>query len=114
MAMFGGVPKPIPPPEPRRIASGVTLVTPLSRRGSGPGLIILVPDIASGVSIENGVPSPLMKWAEEGYCVVEVLENAWQSGPDPVVAAVEAIQRCESCDPSCTVGLVCEYRIPLV
>jgi carboxymethylenebutenolidase len=60
-------PKPVPPPELRQIALGMTLATPLSRRGIGPGLLLLVHNIASRLSVKDGIPSPLMKWAEEGF-----------------------------------------------
>jgi carboxymethylenebutenolidase len=60
--------------QPERINDNATLVKPLTRRGYGPGMIILVPDDQreSPIEIENGIPSLRMKWAEEGYCVVEV------------------------------------------
>ena len=66
-----------------QLASNVTLQPPLSRHGSGPGLILVVP--ASPTPAEGWKapldPSPLLKWAEEGYCVLQVIvsdaEGAW-------------------------------------
>ena len=47
------------------------LQPPLSRRGRGPGLILLLdPYHGSPKTLD---PPPLQKWAEEGYAVAQVL-----------------------------------------
>ncbi|CAK7203040.1 hypothetical protein SEUCBS139899_005769 [Sporothrix eucalyptigena] len=66
-------PKPLPQPQLREIRNGLFVLPPLSRRGHGPGVIILAPDSPALTRIDDaGVPSPMMKWAEEGYAVAEI------------------------------------------
>ncbi|KAF8590692.1 hypothetical protein K439DRAFT_1381726 [Ramaria rubella] len=56
----------------------VVLQPPLSRRGHGPGLIIFLPALEPKSLDETGPhkksldPSPVQKWAEEGFAVVGV------------------------------------------
>ena len=80
MADADQTPLPLPATSLTRLAPGVILSQPLSRKGSGPGLIVLVSQSGAtndtSLRIENGVPSPLMKWGEESYTVVELLEEA--------------------------------------
>jgi carboxymethylenebutenolidase len=62
--------------KPERLSENVTLQTPLSRLGNGPGLILLVSkDYNSRLSTDITKtldPEPQQKWAEEGFAVVEV------------------------------------------
>ncbi|CAO2653059.1 Nn.00g024700.m01.CDS01 [Neocucurbitaria sp. VM-36] len=76
---YGDITQPapaLPQPQLQELRKGVAQLLPLSRRGYGPGLIILVPDHTKQLSIDDGVPSPLVKWAEEGYVVVEIQSSA--------------------------------------
>ncbi|KAH9206716.1 hypothetical protein DL95DRAFT_528294 [Leptodontidium sp. 2 PMI_412] len=108
--MYGDITKPAPPlpqPQLKQIRKGLSLLLPLSRRGSGPGLIILVPDHDKQLSIEAGIPSPLMKWAEEGYIVVEIQSSALVgSGENILGEAVNALKACERCDQKERIGVV--------
>lgn len=68
-------------------------------------MIIVVPgSTQSNLSIIDGVPSPLIKWAEESYTVVEIQESALSS--DILQRAIKAIFESESCVPKEKVGLV--------
>jgi carboxymethylenebutenolidase len=68
-------------------------------------MIIVVPDSTqSNLSIIDGVPSPLIKWAEESYTVVEIQESALSS--DILQRAIRAIFESESCVPKEKVSLV--------
>ena len=60
-------------PQPLDISPNLKLQTPLSRRGKGPGLVLVV-DYKSVVERQEGIldPPPLQKWAEEGFAVVQV------------------------------------------
>lgn len=62
--------------KPVRLSENVTLQTPLSRLGKGPGLILLVSkdyNSRSSADITKTLdPEPQQKWAEEGFAVVEV------------------------------------------
>lgn len=94
------------------VAQGITLLQPLSRRGFGPGIVVLVPE--SGTSgdsclrIDEGVPSPLMKWGEEGYVVVEITEAALAASPDALALALRELERNDATAPKNVVGLVGE------
>ncbi|KAL2825777.1 LEA domain protein [Aspergillus cavernicola] len=99
---------PLPTPRLTQLAPGISLLRPLSRRGHGPGLIVIgscsPPD---DTEIENGVPSHRMKWAEEGYTVVEILTQAVSEGQeDPIGLALSSLASCDSCEPKTKVGLV--------
>lgn len=112
-------PKPVPPQKPEEIAQGITLLRPLSRKGHGPGLIILAPPPAqdnnnpttSSKEIQNGIPSLRMKWAEEGYCVAQIQPHACSSSSSSsssvLQIAVQALQACAECEPKEKMGIVC-------
>jgi carboxymethylenebutenolidase len=109
MGMFNDITKPAPP-LPRitakEIHPDIKLLHPLTRRGSGPGLIILLPSKGDFLSINEGVPSLPIKWAEEGYTVVGVSDFG-----DDVKAtlktALNALEACHECMPKEKIGLVC-------
>ncbi|RAK71443.1 LEA domain protein [Aspergillus fijiensis CBS 313.89] len=82
-----------------RLGPGISFLLPLSRRGHGPGLILLVPNTDHSLDIIDGVPSPLIKWAEEGYSVVEVQEQALAGGGhDAFTIALDALVASKDCD----------------
>ncbi|KAI1921718.1 hypothetical protein LOZ58_004215 [Ophidiomyces ophidiicola] len=64
---------PLPSATATVLSTGITLQPPLSRRGHGPGLIVVVP---GGFEFaENQMtldPAPQQKWAEEGYAVAQI------------------------------------------
>lgn len=108
--MFNDITKP-PPPLPAtqstEIEPGLSIVLPLSRRGHGPGLIVLVPDTEQSLAIVDGVPSQLIKWAEEGYTVVEIQRRALMAGArEALTKATQVLENCEKCDPKDKVGLI--------
>ena len=85
---------------------------PLTRRGHGPGLIIITPDSTDPLAIVEGVPSFLIKWAEEGYTVVEIQASAVSGGAaDLLKAAVDALKSCDSCTPADKIGLICKSSL---
>lgn len=60
-------------PPPQQIAPHLTLQAPLSRRGRGPGLVLVLDHYARVKKSEKHLdPPPLTKWAEEGFAVVQV------------------------------------------
>lgn len=100
-------PSQLPSTELTEVMPGVSLLRPLSRRGTGPGIILLTPDYADPLAITEGVPSPLVKWAEEGYAVVEIQARALQTGKGHLIrCAIEQLEGCEKCEPKDKVGLV--------
>lgn len=108
--MFNDISKPAPPlpsPELTEVMPGVSLLRPLSRLGTGPGMIILTHDYKDSLAIKAGVPSPLVKWAEEGYAVVEIQATALSSDKRHAIkSALEALKDCDKCQPKNKVGLV--------
>lgn len=108
--MFNDISKPPPPlpsPELTEVMPGVSLLRPLSRLGTGPGIIILTHNYEDPLAIIEGVPSPLVKWAEEGYAVVEIQARALRTGAGHIIkAAVEALRDCDKCEPKDKIGLV--------
>lgn len=124
-AYGSGPPKPVPPQQPEEIAEGITLLRPLSRKGHGPGLIILAPPSppsppspqdnnnppTSSKEIQNGIPSLRMKWAEEGFCVAQIQPHASSSSSSSsssvLQIAVQALQACAECEPKEKMGIIC-------
>ncbi|KAL7922543.1 hypothetical protein ACQKWADRAFT_292746 [Trichoderma austrokoningii] len=67
---------PLPSAPAVRIGPSSVLQPPLSRRGSGPGLVVVLPN-STPAGTRTGTekpldPEPLQKWAEEGFAVVAV------------------------------------------
>ncbi|PYH80561.1 LEA domain protein [Aspergillus uvarum CBS 121591] len=93
-------PAPLPSINLTRLGPGFSFLLLLSRRGQGPGLILLVPNTDHSLDIIDGVPSPLIKWAEEGYSVVELQEQALAgvSGHDAFTIALDALAASKDCD----------------
>ncbi|CEI61264.1 hypothetical protein FVEN_g6012 [Fusarium venenatum] len=100
-------PKPLPTAQLKAVRSGVSLLPPLSRRGHGPGLVVLTPTSEDLLKIEDGVPSVLIKWAEEGYTVVQIDASAFEDGNsvDILRDALETMRQCDKYDEG-NIGLV--------
>lgn len=105
-------PKPLPTPQLKAVRPGVSLLPPLSRRGHGPGLVVLAPSSGDLLKIEDGVPSVLIKWAEEGYTVVQIDASAFKEGDskDVLREALETMQQCDKYDEG-NIGLVSKARM---
>ncbi|KAF8165100.1 hypothetical protein B0H34DRAFT_687780 [Crassisporium funariophilum] len=71
------------------------LQPPLSRRGTGPGIIIFLPSLDSAPT-KSLDPDPLNKWAEEGFAVVAV--TASDNIPQALSHAVGALQALKEVD----------------
>lgn len=107
----------IPDAKPVEISPHLTLQPPLSRRGRGPGLILVLDHYALLQKSEANLdPPPLQKWAEEGYAVAQVLVPG---KPDefPLSQAVEELKKLEGCEGE-GFGLICmtlflHYILPL-
>ena len=59
--------------------------------------------------VDGNVPSPLMKWAEEGYAVVQLDERAFRDASSSEVVVREAaglLDACAKCEPKGKIGLV--------
>lgn len=104
-------PPPLPQPKPQELGPGLRLLPPLSRLGRGPGLLLLVADSTSSLTIDNGVPGLLIKWAEEGFAVVEIQAKAIAEHDDVFKRAIEGLKQCAECDFNGKVGIVGESSI---
>ncbi|CAJ0544607.1 Ff.00g037010.m01.CDS01 [Fusarium sp. VM40] len=100
-------PKPLPAPELKVVRPGISLLPPLSRRGHGPGLVVLTPASGDVLEIKDGVPSVLVKWAEEGYTVVQIESSVFDgiSSQSVIAEALEALTQCDKCNEG-RIGLV--------
>lgn len=62
------------------LSENAVLQPPLTRRGTGPGMIAFIPaesDVKPRTMGEKPVdPEPVMKWAEEGFAVVGVTTSS--------------------------------------
>ena len=104
-------PAPLPSAKLQVLKPGVSLQPPLTRLGSGPGLILFTTDdiYDEEVTQRDDAPTAVLKWAEEGYTVVQISAAAVGKSKieDLLTEAVKAIERCEACQPKDKVGLVC-------
>ncbi|KAF2132559.1 NTF2-like protein [Dothidotthia symphoricarpi CBS 119687] len=95
---------PAPPtphyPPPISISPSLTLQPPLTRRGHGPGLILILDYYAHIEKSERHLdPPPLQKWAEEGFCVVQILVpgKTEDGGEFPLQRAIDVLGSCGEC-----------------
>ncbi|ODH45814.1 hypothetical protein GX48_08100 [Paracoccidioides brasiliensis] len=112
------VPVPLPSAPPKHLGPNITLQPPLSRRGHGPGLLLVLPDgMVADKTKQTLDPPPLQKWAEEGYAVVEVRapatasEHGSGSGSGYSVLSalregLEALRGLDECDVKDKFGLI--------
>lgn len=104
-------PAPLPSAKLQVLKPGISLQPPLTRLGSGPGLIILTSDeiYDERVAQRDDAPTAVLKWAEEGYTVVQVSAAAVGSSDIKTVfeEALKALEQCDSCQPKDKIGLVC-------
>ena len=103
---------PLPSAKPLTISLKVTIQPPLTRRGNGPGLILLVP---SGLDL-NGHdktldPPPLQKWAEEGYAVAQITlaEGDGDKFHTHLKQAIDGLAELKECDSTEKMGLICMH-----
>lgn len=99
------------------ISPVLTVQPPLSRRGHGPGLILLV-DGSLDLSKHDKTldPPPLQKWAEEGYAVAQLVlrEPGSHVGAPDLRKVVAALASLPACDQSEKLGVVGEPPSPRV
>ncbi|KAH8733006.1 hypothetical protein GQ44DRAFT_745239 [Phaeosphaeriaceae sp. PMI808] len=104
-------------PGPQQISPHITLQPPLSRRGTGPGLILVLDHYALTEQSEKHLdPPPLQKWAEEGFAVVQLLVpgNPEEGGEFPLKRVLDVLKGCEGCEFEKGVGLISYLsRIPM-
>jgi carboxymethylenebutenolidase len=103
-------PAPLPSAKLQILKTGLSLQSPLTRLGYGPGLILLTTKETydEQVTQRDDAPTAVLKWAEEGYTVVQIYAAAVEPSEIEAVLteAVEALERCGACQPKDKVGLI--------
>ena len=111
-------PVPLPDAALIRITADIVLQPPLSRRGTGPGIIIFLPDPANLVLADQSTakpldPDPITKWAEEGFAVVAISGTSSDqvaSAAQALKEALEALQAIEQVDIKEKFAVIGEYH----
>ncbi|OHW93606.1 carboxymethylenebutenolidase [Colletotrichum incanum] len=88
--------------------AAITIQPPLSRRGHGPGLLILV---EQGINLSKHDkildPPPAQKWAEEGYAVAQLIVTPGANDvADQVSSAINSLRELDSCDDKERFGVI--------
>ncbi|KAE9365592.1 hypothetical protein N431DRAFT_353906 [Stipitochalara longipes BDJ] len=100
--------------KPVRLSDNITLQTPLSRFGKGPGIILLISkDYTSRASTDISKtldPEPQQKWAEEGFAVVEVKYDA-ETIEEDFRTGIAALKKLPESAAYSTVGVIV-YELP--
>lgn len=80
------------------LSEGLILQPPLSRRGSGPGLLIILPpsdEITPSTKIVRPLdPDPVTKWAEEGFAVVSAVSSDLLDVNQTIEQALDGLDAC--------------------
>jgi carboxymethylenebutenolidase len=98
----------------KELAPEVSLLPPLDRKGYGPGLIVVLPKGVpsykeGGTLCTDGIPPPLLKWSEEGFVVLQILEIAFKQGgttEELLNLARLGLKECPECQEEDGIGLV--------
>lgn len=105
----------LPNAPPVEVAPGITVQPPLSRRGTGPPLVVLVDGgVDLGRHEKTVDPPPLLKWAEEGFAVAQIVREEDDSAiQSRLQLAVEQLTRLSECEAKNGVALLskCPTRI---
>jgi carboxymethylenebutenolidase len=109
-------PAPLPSAKLQVLRSGLSLQPPLTRLGSGPGLVLFTTEdiYDEQVAQRDDAPTAVLKWAEEGYTVVQISAAAVEPSKieELLTGAFEALKHCKACQPKDKVGLVCRSHAP--
>ncbi|KAI7505574.1 NTF2-like protein [Hortaea werneckii] len=98
------------------VSPTVVLQPPLSRRGHGPALLLVVPaELDLNPSPKTLDPPPLQKWAEEGFAVaqIQVADGTGSGLRDDLQKALDSLASLEHCENTDSVGLI-SYNVSAV
>jgi len=104
------------------VGMNISIQPPLSRRGTGPGLIVVVPDdIDVDIDIDlkgnHGKtktldPPPRQKWAEESYAVAQIVSDKAGTGiSEKIAVAIKELGRLEACEDVKRLGLLGKSQV---
>ena len=88
------------PSAPRvQVTQELSIQPPLSRRGSGPGLVLVVSAALDLSRHEKTLdPPPQQKWVEEGYAVAQILVSDGLSGiAEQLGTAIAELEKLPEC-----------------
>ncbi|KJK88070.1 hypothetical protein H633G_08065 [Metarhizium anisopliae BRIP 53284] len=97
---------PLPSAPLQELSPEAVLQPPLSRRGTGPGLILLLPENIERTRRKDKPldPEPIQKWAEEGFAVVGITAPA--TAIQAITDAVEALKKHDKVDTKDKIGII--------
>lgn len=109
--------QPVPLPSAPLVTLGPNSVLqpPLSRRGTGPGLVIFLPQpdkvvISSRDAAKPLDPEPIQKWAEEGFAVVGITASEDLAIEELLKQGLDALQGLDKVDTKDKFAVIGEYR----
>jgi carboxymethylenebutenolidase len=92
-------PVPLPSAPLVTLSPNAVLQPPLSRRGTGPGVVLFLPNAVSSVETKALLdPEPVCKWAEEGFAVVGITVSESLSIDQHLQQALDALQALDQVD----------------
>ncbi|KDR83485.1 hypothetical protein GALMADRAFT_235649 [Galerina marginata CBS 339.88] len=91
---------PLPSAPLTTLAPSIVLQPPLSRRGTGPGVVVFLPEHVdlSTEATKPLDPEPITKWAEEGFAVVGITAFEGLSVEQSLKQGVDALEALEQVD----------------
>ncbi|KAF8192418.1 hypothetical protein BJ912DRAFT_1021735 [Pholiota molesta] len=106
-------PVPLPSAPLAVLRDNVVLQPPLSRHGTGPGVIVFLPrlDHTNANPTKSLDPEPVSKWAEEGFAVVGVTASDGLSVEDALKLGLDALQALDKVDIKESLGLSLIYSV---
>lgn len=104
-------PVPLPSAAPITLNNNAVLQPPLSRRGTGPGIMIYLPQpdqvTPSTRTAKPLDPEPVTKWAEEGFAVVSVTYSEGISVEETLKQGLDALQGLDQVDVKDKFAVIC-------
>jgi carboxymethylenebutenolidase len=105
-------PRPLPSAKVIPLAPNASLQPPLSRRGDGPGIVVVDAGLPDSTVEESLDPVPQKKWAEEGYAVARLtypkgvsIEGQWEL-ETALSKTIEALVDLDTCTTKDKFGLI--------
>ena len=98
---------------PVNVSPTCTIQLPMTHRGHGPALILLVPkDTNLSTSDKTLDPPPLQKWAEEGYVVTQVkVDDDETKFQECLQEGIDSLDQIPERDSAAQIGLIGKHLI---
>lgn len=96
------------------LSAHVVLQPPLSRRSTGPGLVIFLPKsdriVLNSSTAQPLDPQPVTKWAEEGFAIVGVIASEDLSAEGSLKQGLDALQALSTVDVKDKFGVIGRFQ----